>query len=150
MLDQLIACAGEWRGTNTLQDPEMGMQPETTESAAKVAPLLDGRFVRIDYTWACKGTPQSGSMLVGHQTKAGLVTMHWIDTWHNGEKVMALEGPADGGGIDGRGSYNVPGHPDWGWRIRVEPSADALMVTMWNVSPEGQEHPAVEARYSRH
>jgi hypothetical protein len=147
MLDHLIACAGEWRGTNTLQDPEMGLQPETTESAANVAPLLDGRFVRIDYTWAYKGTPQSGSMLVGHQAKAGLVTMHWIDTWHNGEKVMALEGTS--AEVDTRGSYSVPGHPDWGWRIRIVPSADGLAVQMWNVSPEGQEHLAVQSNYRR-
>jgi hypothetical protein len=147
MLDALIAAAGTWQGTNTLQDPETGLQPETTDSVATVTPLLDGRFVRIDYTWSHKGTPQSGSMLIGHQRKAGALTMHWIDTWHNGEKVMALEGT--GPEVDVRGSYAVPSHPDWGWRIRLELAADGLAVRMWNVSPDGQEYPAVDARYPR-
>lgn len=147
MLDQLMAAAGTWRGTNVLQDPEMGLQPDTSDSLATITPLLDGRFVRIDYTWSYKGAPQAGSMLIGHQKDAGVLTMHWIDTWHNGEKVMALEGT--GGEIDARGSYSVPGHPDWGWRIRTEPSAGGLAVQMWNVSPEGQEHLAVEASYTR-
>jgi hypothetical protein len=73
--------------------------------------------------------------------------MHWIDTWHNGEKVMALEGT--GPEVDVRGSYAVPSHPDWGWRIRLEPTAQALAVHMWNVSPGGQEAPAVGAAYNR-
>jgi hypothetical protein len=149
MLETLIVAAGTWHGTNVLQDPEMGLQPETTDSIARVTPVLDGRFVRIDYTWACQGAPQSGSMLIGHQKKAGVVTMHWIDTWHNGEKVMALEGASAREAIDVRGSYAVPSHPDWGWRIRLEASAGSLAVHMWNVSPEGQEYPAVDARYGR-
>ncbi|CAN5366452.1 hypothetical protein BH23ACI1_BH23ACI1_14410 [soil metagenome] len=149
MLDQLIACAGEWRGTNMLQDPEMNLEAETTASIATITPLVDGRFARLDYTWSYKGTPQSGSMLIGHQKKPGVVTMHWIDSWHNGEKVMACEGHGHDGAIDVRGSYAAPTGPDWGWRIQVEPSADAVGVRMHNVSPEGQEYPAVEARYRR-
>jgi hypothetical protein len=149
MLNDLLAGAGEWRGKNTLQDPEMGMQPVTTDSSAVVTPLLDGRFVRIDYTWSYKGAPQSGSMLIGHQKKAGTLTLHWIDSWHNGEKVMACEGAATAGVVDVRGSYPAPTGPDWGWRIVVAPAAGALAVRMANISPEGQEYPAVEAHYTR-
>lgn len=149
MLDRLIACAGAWRGTNTLQDPEMGIQPETTDSIATVTPLLEGRFVRIDYTWSYRGTPQFGSMLIGHQKNAGTTTVHWIDSWHNSDRVMALDGGADGGVIDVRGSYAVPPGPDWGWRVRLDPAPDAIGIRMHNVSPDGQAELAVDARYRR-
>lgn len=149
MLEPLVARAGTWRGTNMLQDPESGLQPETTDSVLTLAPLLDGRFVRLDYTWSSKGAPQAGSMLIGHEKKAGVVTLHWIDTWHNGEKVMACEGKAAGGPIDVRGTYAVPNAPDWGWRIRIEPTASALTIRMDNVTPEGREYLAVEGTYRK-
>lgn len=149
MLEQLITRAGDWRGTNMLQDPEMGLQPETTDSTLTIAPVLDGRFVRLDYTWSYKGAPHAGSMLVGHQKKAGVVTLHWIDSWHNGEKGMPMEGAAGDGPIDVRGSYAVPNAPPWGWRIRIDPSGDVLHIRMDNVSPEGEEYLAVEAEYRK-
>jgi hypothetical protein len=50
-LDRLIACAGNWSGTNRLQVSETEL-PEDSPSTAIVTSVLAGRFVRIDYTWA--------------------------------------------------------------------------------------------------
>jgi hypothetical protein len=149
-LDRLLQLAGEWRGRSTLQDPEMGLQPDTSESTLMVSPLLDGRFVRMDYTWSYHGKPQSGSMLIGSRTKTGAASVHWIDSWHNGESVMACEGAETDGGIDVRGSYAAPPGPDWGWRIAITANASgSLAIVMHNISPEGREQPAVEGQYSR-
>jgi hypothetical protein len=149
-MDRLLKCGGEWRGTSTLQDPEMGLQPDTSESTLTVSALLDGRFVRIDYTWSYRDKPQSGSMLIGLQTKSGVATVHWIDSWHNGEQVMACEGGVPDGTIDVRGSYSAAPGPDWGWRIVITPDPPAsLAIVMHNIWPEGREELAVEGRYSR-
>lgn len=151
-LERLAACAGTWRGTSTLQDPMSGKADESP-SAATVTPVLGGRFVRLDYTWSYDGKPQEGSLLVGLDRKAGTASAHWIDSWHMGSKVMALGGPAgDGGGaLVVRGTYAVPNHPDWGWRIDLlAEDGEALRVVMYNVWPEGkQEDLAVEAVYTR-
>jgi hypothetical protein len=77
------------------------------------------------------------------------VTLHWIDSWHNGDAVMACEGTGSDGRVDVRGSYPAPSGPDWGWRIRVEPGSGSLVIRMDNVSPDGEEYPAVEASYRR-
>jgi hypothetical protein len=147
-LDGLIACAGNWRGSSTLQDPMSNLADES-ESTATVTPVLGGRFVRIDYTWSYGGNGQEGSLLVGLQKKAGTATAHWIDSFHNGEKVMALSGSAsDDGAITVRGSYSVPGHPDWGWRIDITPG-ETLRIVHHNVWPEGKEDLAVESTYTR-
>ncbi len=147
-LEGLAAAAGSWRGTSTLQDPMRGVA-DASDSTATVTPVLGGRFVRIDYTWAYDGAPQEGSLLLGFQKKTDTLTAHWIDSWHNGDGAMACQGrAADGGPLTVRGSYPAPPGPDWGWRIDVAPDGrDALRITHYNVWPEGKEELAVESVY---
>ena len=144
----LAACAGRWRGTNTLHDPHTG-RPVDTPGTLAVTPVLGGRFVRLDYTWSYDGRPQEGSLLAGFQHEAEVATAHWIDSWHMGEQVMALAGRARAdGALAVLGSYAAPEGPDWGWRIEVAPAPGrALRLTMHNLSPGGAEAPAVEAVY---
>lgn len=149
-LEGIAACAGTWRGTSTLQDPHGGTVDDTSDSTATVTPVLGGRFVRIDYTWAWDGKPQEGSMLLGYERKAERTTAHWIDGWHNSDTVMACTGgaPVDGT-ITVRGSYAAPTGPDWGWRIDITPGDEALRIVHYNVWPEGKEELAVDSSYTR-
>lgn len=148
-VEALIAAAGRWRGTNTLQDPFSG-RPEASPSAAEVTPILGGRFARIDYTWAYQGAPQEGSLLVGFDPKTGEGAGHWIDTWHMGRAILACKGAGSAGGaIALRGSYPAPEGPDWGWRIEVIPGPDALRIVHTNIEPDGTESRAVEGVYER-
>ncbi|MEX2177296.1 MAG: DUF1579 family protein [Gemmatimonadaceae bacterium] len=142
-LDALAACRGTWAGRNTLQDPSRGVSDESAASAT-VTPVLNGRFVRLDYTWSYKQTPQEGTMLVGFQKGDHTLTLHWADTWHTSDKVMACAGAAASGALTVRGSYAAPPGPDWGWRIDITPGRDALRLVMHNVYPDGKEERAVD------
>ncbi|HZH91231.1 MAG TPA: hypothetical protein VEX70_11510, partial [Pyrinomonadaceae bacterium] len=74
----------------------------------------------------------------------------WVDSWHASEKPLTLSGADDGlGKIDLRGTYEVPNHPAWGWRIVISTSEEALEIIMYNVSPEGEEDLAVRADYKK-
>jgi Protein of unknown function (DUF1579) len=146
-LDKLAACAGSWRGTNHLQDPQSNLDDESPSTAA-ITPLLSGKFVRFDYTWAYKGKVQEGSLVLG--LDAEVVSTHWIDSWHMGTKAMNCSGTIDGDGrISVKGSYAAPPGPDWGWRIDIIPTEKSLQVTMFNIWPEGKEDLAVQAQYQR-
>lgn len=114
-------------------------------------PILDGRFVRLEYTWAHHGTAQAGELLIGYEAEKGVFTCHWVDTWHMGDKLMACWSTTeDDDIISVLGSFSNPDGPDWGWRIDVIPEvAESLSVTMFSISPEEQEFPAVEAHYTR-
>ncbi len=113
--------------------------------------MLGGRFVRIDYTWAYAGTPQEGSLLVGHDEEANALSAHWIDSWHMGSKAMACQGAVDASGvISVRGAYAAPPGPDWGWRTVITPGGGrTLRLVMFNIWPEGREELAVEAFLTR-
>jgi hypothetical protein len=151
VLADLAACSGTWQGTNTLHDPNTHA-PEKSPSRVIITPLLGGKFVRLDYTWAWQGAPQEGSLLVGFDSQADAVTASWIDTWHMGEKALVCLGPKPSGTtLCVRGSYCAPPGPDWGWRIEITPEpAGTLQVAMHNIWPDGvREDVAVEAFYTR-
>jgi hypothetical protein len=141
--------AGAWKATDRLRgDPSFeGDSPST----ATVTPMLGDQFVRIDYRWAQGTEPQDGVMLIGHEPASGIVTVAWMDTWHNGDRMMVCTGTASpDGGIDVRGTYPAgPGSPDWGWRTVISLEAAGWTMTMFNVTPDGDEALAVEAVYRR-
>ena len=153
VLEPLIACAGNWQGKSTLQDPHNSIAEESSSNLT-VVPVLGGRFVRVDYTWSYKDKPQEGSLLIGFDKGADTVTTHWIDSFHMSNKVMACTGPRpEGRAISVRGSYAAPPGPDWGWRIDLTPEENGtLRMVMFNIWPEsqgGQEELAVDATYAR-
>ena len=149
-LDKLAGCSGSWAGTSRLTDPSMNVSDDSP-STAELTPLLDGSFVRLDYTWAYQGDGQEGSLLIGFETGPAVVTAHWVDTWHMGEAVMSCQGTVENdGSVTVLGSYAAPPGPDWGWRIVLQPlDGAALRLVMYNVTPDGDEGLAVEADYTR-
>jgi hypothetical protein len=144
-LDPLLACAGDWRGVNRLW---MSPDVPADESASNltVVPMLGGTFLRVDQTWARQGRPEAGSMLLGYDD--GAATGHWVDSFHNGRRVMACTGAASGAGVDVRGNYPAPPGPDWGWRIQVIARPRELEIVMYNVDPGGMEELAVRSTYA--
>jgi hypothetical protein len=148
-LSKLKSAAGNYKGTNRLHDPHTN-KPDDTPSNLNLTAILNGRFVRIDYSWSYQNAPQEGSMLIGFDSDEKLVTIHWIDTWHMSNKVLALQGTAESNGsMNARGSYPAPPDPDWGWRIVIEPADESLKIKMFNISPQGEEYPAVEGSYNK-
>jgi hypothetical protein len=139
---------GSWSGTSRLI--MHGEEPRDCDSTATVAATAQGRFALLAYTWSFDGQPQDGTLLLGQSGDPPTLAAAWIDSWHMGDALMRCEGAAEpDGSLSVRGSYSVPGYPDWGWRIAVQQAGEGMHIDMWNISPEGVEYPAVEARYSR-
>jgi hypothetical protein len=124
-----------------------------------VTPMLRGLFLRVDYTWVYQGAPQEGVLLIGYESQAEAVTAFWADTWHIGQTVMVCRGSSAPALPEGDvslwvlGSYVAPPGPDWGWRTVIQPGADGkegtFQMTMYNITPDGEQYIAVEATYTR-
>jgi hypothetical protein len=136
--DDLRASAGVWHGTNRVQ---ISTADPVEESASRVivAPVLRDTFVRLDQTWDWKGDPQAGSLLIGYDPKSGNASGHWIDTWHNGRRVMPMSGAFDGEGkLVLHGHFPVAGSADWGWRMEIWVNADRMRIAMACLHPSGE------------
>jgi hypothetical protein len=155
-LEALAALAGDWTAIYELRgDPSFECD---TPSTAAVRPVVGGRFVRIDYTWdeddrLEERGPQEGSLLVGFEPDPapGSATVVMIDSWHLHDAVMVSRGPRqDDGGVDVFGTWSAGDNaPDWGWRTILAPASDGWSMTMFVVTPDGVESPAVHALYRR-
>jgi hypothetical protein len=151
-LDTLLACAGHWAGINHLQESP-DAPGEDSRSTIDVGAALGGRFVHVDQRWSYHGKVQQGTLLIGFDPDSNVASVHWIDTWHMGHRVMACSGRVtDAGGVDARGSYAAPPGPDWGWRITIEAVPKTRIdLVMFNINPAaagGAEQLAVRATYT--
>jgi hypothetical protein len=149
ILEKLV---GKWRGINRLYTTWIPDNPvRETVSRAIIELTARGRFLKIEYDWAFEEAIQEGLILIGDEKDSDSIKAFWIDSWHLSDKFMVSEGVrGTGGAISLKGFYAVPDHPDWGWRTVFEPERDdSFKITMYNVSPEGEETLAVEMEFKR-
>lgn len=149
VLDGMV---GEWEGTYRVWVQPSAAHTEC-ESTLHVEPVLKGQFVSGDYDWSAgataespnDGDPQSGSFMVG-RTSHGEWQMAWVDSWHNGDSIMFCTGGPES---KVTGTYSG-GDQTWSWRTEFElPEPDHLVITAYNIAPDGQEAMATHGDYRR-
>ncbi|MCI0555045.1 MAG: DUF1579 domain-containing protein [Anaerolineae bacterium] len=146
----LAQLAGNWTGTSRLW-----LEPDslTDESAAagSIQIILDGRFALYLYQGSIEGEPQHGMFTFGYNTLLDRYEASWVDSYHNNTAIMFCTGNPTENGFFVLGHYPDPtGGPDWGWRTEVTLlDEDHLIITAYNIDPEGGEAKATEARLMR-
>lgn len=137
------AISGSWSGTaNTWFEPEE--MSDTSAIQGTIATLLEGRFCEFKYTSTVTGKPIEGRYIFGFNTDRDTFQAAWVDSFHMGSAMMSCEGSATATGFSVAGNYDVPDNPPWGWRTEVAyEHPNTLTVTMYNITPDGQEDKGV-------
>jgi len=145
----LSALAGEWQGTYQVWD-DPPRPPVTSPTSMTITPILKGSFIKCEYDWN-DGEDQEGSLTIGFNPDRNLVVATWIDTWHMSHDIMYCEGFIENDtDYIFKGEYRVGSGPNWGWRTEIRPQSDDLFAfLMYNISPAGQDYPAVKVEYQR-
>ena len=146
-LSQLV---GGWAGTTKLW-VEPDVLTDESSIVGSVQLILDGRFALFLYQSSVEGEPQHGMFTFGYNTLSDQWEASWVDSWHNNMAIMFCVGTSTENGFSVLGGYPDPtGGPDWGWRTEVElVDEDHLVISAYNIMPEGGETKATEATLTR-
>lgn len=148
----LEGMVGEWQGRYRvwLEPPAVHTD---CRSMLHIEPVLKGRFVSGDYDWSSGALPEgtegagdgqaeTGSFMLG-QTTGGDWQMAWVDSWHQGDSILFCTG-----GPEPKVTGTYAG--TWGWRTEFDlRDADHLVITAYNITPDGEEQIATEGDYRR-
>ncbi|MEJ7737620.1 MAG: DUF1579 domain-containing protein [Chitinophagaceae bacterium] len=145
---QLHLLVGDWEGiTRTWFEPNQLADESPMKGTMKA--VLDGRFILHEYSGSINSEPFEGLAIYGYHLGSRSFQSAWIDSFHMGTAIMFSEAAGNDKKMRFLGSY-AANEERWGWRTVIEVvSPDELVITAFNITPDGAESKGVETHYRR-
>ena len=145
---------GNWKGTSrTWFKP--GELSDESEVEGSIQLLPHGPFIRHTYKGMMQGKPRAGEETITYNKATTRFEVSWFDDFHMNYGIMFSESDDiddfEGNMFSVKGSYSIgKEHPEWGWRTQFElVDKDHLVITAFNITPDGLEGKGVETDYRR-
>ncbi|MEW4490365.1 DUF1579 family protein [Thalassoglobus sp. JC818] len=141
---------GSWTGScRTWFEP--GQLADESPIQGHFEKTIGGNFLRHHYTGQIRNSPRVGEELFVFNPVGATIDVSWADSFHMSTSVMLSRGTLTQETLDVTGQYMTGvDTPDWGWRTVYDLiSSDELIITAYNISPEGESAQALETKYRR-
>ena len=143
---------GKWEGNckTWLRPGELADESKVTGEFKSIPGI---GVIRHSYEGSFKGKSRTGEETIAYEAPENEFQVAWIDTFHMNYAMLFSRGKANKEctGFTVKSKYRTgPEQKFWGWRTEYElKDADNLVVTSYNITPDGEEGKAVELNYKR-
>jgi hypothetical protein len=149
---ELARLEGDWEGTSKVWFGPDNLADESPVQG-NMRLILGGRFIMHGYRGSFKGDALEGLAIFGYHLGLGIFQATWIDSFHNGTAMMFSEGERNSQSMKMLGHYHYVTpelEQKWGWRTEINIVSDNnIIITAYNITPEGEETLATETNYVR-
>lgn len=140
---------GHWIGS-TKTWFEKDVLADESAISGEIESILGSKFIRFTYQGSIKNKALEGIMTWGYDLSNARAECSWVDSFHMGTGILHSVGTATADGFSVLGSYGSSEYTEiWGWRTEITLQDDELILTMFNISPAGEEAKAVESRMKK-
>lgn len=146
----LASLVGKWEGTVTTWTRPGAPPFDESTVEGEFTMILGGRNLRHTYEGSMKAKPRRGEETIAYNSITKKFEVSWFDDFHMSDGILFSQGERSEKGFKVFAKYAVGDTPPWGWRTEFElVDKDHLMITAYNITPDGQELKGVETKYTR-
>lgn len=149
---QLSRMAGEWKGVTRVWFDPAKLEDESPITGT-MRLIMDGRYILHEYKTSFGEKEVTGIAIYGYNLDLQKFQCAWIDSFHTATMILFSEGRKADRNMEVLGSYAyvAPGTEQyWGWRTTIDITGETeIVITAFNISPEGDETKATETIYQR-
>ncbi len=148
----LESMVGEWEGDYKIW-LRPGVAPDESTVVGEIAKIPGTSVFRHTYKGSFRKKPRTGEEILAYNGPEGEFQVSWVDTFHMNYAILFSTGKMNeaGNGFVVSSKYRMhPKQKYWGWRTEFEvKDADTVLITAYNITPQGQEGKASELIYRR-
>ena len=141
-VEPLRSLVGNWKGiAQVFFEPTKPVDDSPMQ--ARITTRQEGSFLQIEYTGGFQGKALEGMFLVGWSKPEQQWMITWLDSFHNGTRIMSCLGEAGASPeiLSATGDYPANASVRWGWRIELlkpKNQDDPFKIMHYNI-PAGEE-----------